>query len=164
MTAMRPEDVAALFDLPAPEPAEPVAAAVDADAEEAALAAELEATIAGGGIAGDAPDSRAGQRVKVAWPARMRLSDGRTVALRLRDISETGVGLTSDEPVPVGAVVDLEMDVPALAGGPPTKVSSVIKTGYAVVRGTEILCGATWERRAPADLAVVNGWIQRLRG
>ncbi|HEX7688620.1 MAG TPA: hypothetical protein VF453_12990, partial [Burkholderiaceae bacterium] len=164
---MRPEDVAALFDLPPPPPAGPASAesgtaAADAtDAAEAALAAEMAAELAATpgamGVATDAPDSRTGRRVEVSWPARMRLPGGRVIGLRVRNVSEAGVGLASDEPIPADTVVDLEMTVPALDGrGDGTSVEVAIRTTYTVAQGTAILCGGTWMRRPPASLALVN--------
>src|SRR6478752_2808967 len=94
-----PEDADALFDLP-PLPASSQSAESTTQAAEAALAAELESTIDAGGVAADAPDSRTELRVKVSWQARMQLLDGRVIELKVRDISEGGVGLMSDEHIP----------------------------------------------------------------
>ena len=163
---MRPDDVAAMFDLP-PLPAAPQPAGSAAEAAEAALAAELAAelalTIESGGVADDAPDSRTNLRVKVAWPARMQLRDGRVIELRVRDVSESGVGLTSDKDIPADTVVDFEMDVPRPGeGGKVAPVRGAIKTTYTVVQGAGILCGGTWQ--APPDgLEFVIAWIERLR-
>jgi hypothetical protein len=164
MTTTPPEDAAAMFDL-APLPAAAPSAAEAAEAAEAALAAELAATIESGGVAGDAPDSRTGLRVKVSWPARMQLPDGHVLELKVRDISEGGVGLMSNEHIPASTVVNFEMVVPALdAGGGTTPVKGTIKTTYTVVQGPEVLCGATWVQAPPAGLGLVNQWIKRLRG
>jgi len=163
MTATRPEDVAALFDLPPlPEAAQSTSEATEA--AEAALAAELAAIIESGGVAGDAPDSRTGLRVEVSWPARMRLPDGRVIELKVRNISEGGVGLMSDEHIPADTVVNFEMGVPPLdAGGQGTSVKGAIKTTYTVAHGSEIICGSTWQG-SPAGLELVGLWIRRLRG
>lgn len=168
-----PDDIAALFGLPpepaSSQPAEP--STVDAEAAEAALAiaeaelaAELGPTIGAGGVATDAPDSRTDPRTAVSWPARMRLSDGRVIELKVRNISESGVGLLSDEDIPADIVVDLEMDVPPPGEGVGiTTVQSAIRTTYKVAHGSEILCGGTWEA-PPAGLEPVSAWIERLRG
>ena len=151
-----------MFDLaPLPAMSQPDESAIAA--AEAALAAELASTIDADGVATDAPDSRGDPRVKVSWPARMQLPDGRVIALKVRDISGSGVGLMSDERMPDCTVVDFEMHVPPPAeGGGSTLVKGRIKTSYAVVHGTEILCGGTWQ--APfAGQELVNRWIERLR-
>jgi hypothetical protein len=158
-----PEDAAALFDLP-PLPASSQSAESTSEAAEAALAAELASTIeTGGGVAADAPDSRTKLRVKVSWPARMRLPDGRVIELRVRDISEGGVGLMSEEHIPACTVVSFAMSVPPLdESGEATPVEGTIKTTYTVVHGSEILCGATWVQVPSAGLELVNGWIKQL--
>jgi len=165
MSATPPDDVAAMFDLPPL----PVAAPVDAsstEAAEAALAAEmaagLESTIESGGLAADAPDSRARLRVEVSWPARMHLPDGRVIELKVRNVSEGGVGLVSGQDIPSCTVVAFEMDVPE-AGGGSAPVKGRIKTTYAVDNGAEILCGGTWQE-PPAGRELVDEWIVRLRG
>jgi hypothetical protein len=165
MTTMRPDEVAALFDLP-PLPAATTSTAEAAHALEAAeaeLAAELAAALeSGAAAADDAPDSRTDRRVEVAWPARMRWPDGRVVELEVRNISEGGMGLMSDEHIPSDIVVDFEMDVPALEeGGKITLVKGTIKTAYTVAHGSEILCGGTWQV-PPAGLELVNRWIKGL--
>lgn len=153
-----PEDVAALFDLPPELPPEPD----DTAAAEAALAAELAATMAAGGVAGDAPDSRARVRVAVDWPARLTLPGGRGIVLQVRNISENGVGLASDEPIPAHALVDFEMAVPPLdEGGATTAVTGRIETTYTVAQGERLLFGGRWEV-PPAGQELVRGWIRRL--
>jgi len=152
-----------MFDLP-PPPALPQADESAAEAAEAALAAELASTIASGGVAADAPDSRTDPRVQVSWPARMRLANGEVIELKLRNISEAGVGLMSDERIPAHTVVNFEMEVPPLGeSGRVTSVEGTIKTTYTVVQGSEMLFGGTWVHVPPAGLELVNLWVERLR-
>jgi hypothetical protein len=156
-----PEDAAAMFDL-LPLPALSQSTTDAAEAAEAALAAELVSTIESGGVAADAPDSRADLRVEVLWPARMQLPNGRVIELEVRNISERGVGLMSDEHIPASTVVNFEMGVPPLNDdGKITHVKGTVKTTYAVVHGTERICGGTWQT-PPAGLELVNMWIKRL--
>ena len=162
MTATPPDDVAAMFDL-APLPASPQPARPTLEEEEAALAAEMASGLDADGVAADAPDSRTALRLAVSWPARMRLPDGSVIALTVRNVSESGVGLMGDEPIPADALVDFEMDVPPLsAGGAAALVAGTIKTTYTVAQGGDVLCGGTWQE-APAGLDIVRGWISRLR-
>ncbi len=162
MTSTPPDDIDAMFDLPPLAPASPQIAP-DTAAEEAALAAELAAILASGGVAGDAPDSRSKLRVDVAWPARMRLPDGDVLWLKVRNISEGGVGLVGDGRIPANTVVDFEMDVPAIDGsGDAIAVRGTLRTTYTVGQGAEILCGATW-LGPPAGVELVKLWIHALR-
>ena len=168
MTTTPPEDIAAMFDLPplteaAQSATEAAAAAEAAEAAEAALAAELASEIESGGVAADAPDSRTNLRVEVSWPARMQLPDGRVVELKVRNISQGGVGLMSEVDIPARTVVNFEMDAPQPdEGGEITPVKGMIKTTYTVAHGSEILCGGIWQG-PPAGLELVNLWIERLR-
>ena len=164
MTTTPSEDVAAMFDLP-PLPAPSQSAESTPEAAEAALAAELASTIESGGVAADAPDSRTDLRVKVSWPARMQLANGDVIELKVRNISEAGVGLMGDERVPAHTVVNFAMDVPPLIdSGQVTPVEGTIKTTYTVVHGSEVLFGGTWVQLRPAGLELVNMWVERLRG
>jgi hypothetical protein len=158
------DDIDALFDL---EPLQ-AAPAPTTEAAEAALAAELAAelalTLESGGVATDAPDSRSKLRVAVSWAARMQLPGGRVIELKVRNVSEGGVGLMSAEDIPACTVVDFEMDVPPPGeGGTTTPVKGVIRTNYTVAQGSAILCGGTWQA-PPVGLELVRGWIDRLRG
>ena len=162
MPTTPPEDIDDMFDLP-PLPESAQSAESTLEAAEAALAAELASTLDAHGVAGDAPDSRTDLRVAVSWPARMQLPDGRVIDVRVRNVSEGGVGLMSAEPIPGGTVVDLEMRVPPFdQGDESTTVTGTIKTTYTVAQGAEILCGSTWQA-APAGLEIVSMWIERLR-
>jgi hypothetical protein len=165
MTATPPEDVAALFDLPPPAAESRSATdAAEAAAAEAALAVEIASTIESGAFAADAPDSRTKLRVDVSWPARMRLPDGHVIDLHVRNISEAGVGLTSEEPLPAYTVVSFEMGVPPLdGGGGITPVEGTIKTTYTVLQGALILCGGTWVEVPASGVELVNRWIRRLQ-
>jgi hypothetical protein len=163
MSTTPPDDAAAMFDLP-PLPAAAPSATQELEAAEAALAAELASAIDADDVAADAPDSRSALRVRVSWPARMHLPDGRVIELRVRDVSEGGVGLTSDEHVPPCTVVDFELDVPPLAGtGRTAPVKGTIKTTYTAVHGAEFRCGGTWVQVPATDRELVGRWIRRLR-
>ena len=163
MKTTPPEDVAAMFDLP-PAPAASPSDESAMEAAEAALAAELALTLESGGVAADAPDSRTKLRVDVSWPARMRLANGDVIELMVRNISETGVGLTSDEHVPAYTVVNFEMEVPPLVeGGEVAPVEGTIKTTYTVAHNPKILFGGTWVQVPAAGLELVSMWVERLR-
>lgn len=165
MSTTPPDDVAAMFGLdPLPDTSQAdAAAAAAAAAEEAALAAELAAAMASGDFADDAPDSRTDLRVKVSWPARMHLPDGRVIELKVRDVSQGGVGLMSEVAIPSSTVVGFELDVPPLdQGGTITSVTGTIRTTYTVTQGSEVIGGATWQA-PPTGLPLVIDWIERLR-
>src|ERR1700748_2284414 len=112
MATTPPDDVAAMFDLPSPEASQSTTEDAGAlAAAEAELAAEIASAIESGDVAGDAPDSRTDPRVKVEWPARMQLPDGQVIELKVRDITEGGMGLMGDERIPADNVVTLRVAV-----------------------------------------------------
>src|ERR1700761_1705654 len=89
-----PEDVDALFDAPAAPPP-PVLPASPLPGMSAA-------------------EGRKEQRVKVSWPARVQLPSGKVLELRVRDLSESGVGLVTDQHIPPNTVLNFAVGVPGL--------------------------------------------------
>src|SRR4051812_46157575 len=155
-----PADVAAMFDLP--QPSSPPPDESDTEAAQAALAADVAAAIASGDVADDAPDSRTFRRVEAAWRARLQWPGGRVIELDVRNISEGGVGLASDEPIPAHAIVDLELAVPPLdEGGAITAIKGSIRTTYTVTQGSRFHFGGTWQA-PPVGAELVDQWIARL--
>lgn len=138
-----PEDVDALFDAPAPaSPVQPVQPAPSASAAEA----------------------RREQRVKVSWPARVQLPNGKVIELRVRDLSESGVGLLTDHHIPPSTVLNFAMGVPGLHES--TKilpVTATIKTTYVVVQGRDLCCGGMWVTLPEDSRELLDKWIRRLR-
>jgi hypothetical protein len=159
-----PEDADALFDAP-PAPAAPKAAPAPAPAAApAASAPSLAADNPFGGLPIASADNRREQRVKVSWPGRVQLPNGRVVDLRVRDVSEGGVGLLTDFHIPAYTVLNFAMGVPPLnEGGQVTPVSGTIKTTYLVVQGPDIYCGGTWVQIPSAGRDLVGKWMRKLR-
>ena len=147
-----PEDADALFDLATPPAAPPTASDTpDAAAPDA-------------GMPPIGADSRREQRVKVSWPARVQLPTGRVVELRVRDISDGGIGLTAPVALPSGVSLTFAMGVPSLSD--PSKVipvSGAIRVTYAVLKGHDVQCGGTWTQLAPEGRELIGKWIRQLR-
>ncbi len=138
-----PDDVDALFDAPAPPPSP-----VFPSPAPAASSAE----------------GRKEQRVKVSWPARVQLPDGRVVELRVRDLSESGVGLVTNLNIPAYTVLNFAMGVPGLHEGTKiTPVTGTIKTTYLVLAGPDLCCGGMWVSLPEDSRELLNKWIRRLR-
>ncbi|HEY9024807.1 MAG TPA: PilZ domain-containing protein [Burkholderiaceae bacterium] len=141
-----PEDIDALFDLPPPvapvQPASPLPG--------------LPSTPLG--------DSRKELRVKVSWPARVQLPGGRVIELRVRDLSESGVGMLTEQHIPPAAVLNFVVAVPGLNDGSPmTPVSGTIRTTYVVVKGVDLFCGGTWVNLPSSGRDLIDKWIRKLR-
>jgi hypothetical protein len=154
-----PEDADALFDAPPaapPAPAQP--AAPPAPSASPSPVSPL------GSLPISSAENRREQRIKVSWPGRVQLPNGRVVNLKVRDISEGGVGLLTEVHVPAYTVLNFAMGVPPLnEGGQVTPVSGTIKTTYLVVQGPDIYCGGTWVQVSSSDRDLVSKWIRRLR-
>jgi len=137
-----PDDVDALFDTPSPPSPEPA-----------------------GNPLGAAPvDVRREHRVKVSWPARVQLPGGRVVELRVRDLSEGGVGLLTDHHIPPNTVLNFAVGVPGI--NEPAKITPVtatIKTTYIVVQGRDLCCGGIWVSLPADGRELLDKWIRRLR-
>ena len=142
-----PEDIDALFDAPAP-PA-PV------HATHAAPHPLLGASPA---------DGRKEPRVKVSWPGRVQLPNGKVFELRVRDLSESGVGLLTDHRIPPDTVLNFAMGVPGLNEAKKiTPVTGTIKTTYVVVQGPDLVCGGMWVTLPGESRDLLDMWIRRLR-
>ena len=139
-----PEDVDALFDAPAPPaPVLPTSP-----------------------ILGGAPsaDSRKEHRVKVSWPARVQLPNGKVIELRVRDLSESGVGLATTQHIPPNSVLNFAMGVPGLNEATRiVPVTGTIKTTYVVVKGPDLMCGGMWVTLPADSRDLLDKWIRRLR-
>jgi len=140
-----PEDIDALFDAPAPPapvlPASPLPGASSAAAE-----------------------GRAEQRVKVSWPARVQLPNGKVIELRVRDLSESGVGLLTTHHIPPSSVLNFAVGVPGLHEATRiTPVTGTIKTTYVVVKGNDLFCGGMWVSLPADGRELLDKWIRRLR-
>ena len=139
-----PEDIDALFDAPAPPspvlPTSPLP-----------------------GIP-SAAEARKEHRVKVSWPARVQLPDGRVIELRVRDLSESGVGLLTTGHIPAATVLNFAMGVPGLnEASKITPVSGTIKTTYVVIKGLDLFCGGMWVSLPADGRDLLDKWIRRLR-
>jgi hypothetical protein len=139
----QPEDIDALFDAPAPtspvQPSNPFAPPSHSE-------------------------GRRESRVKVAWPARVQLPNGKVVELRVRDLSESGVGLLTDCHIPPNTVLNFAMGVPGLhEASRITPVTGTIKTSYVVVQGRDLCCGGMWVSLPQESRELLDKWLRRLR-
>ncbi len=142
-----PEDIDAMFDAPAP-PA-PVQSA------QASTNPLLGASPAEG---------RKEPRVKVSWPGRVQLPNGRVFELRVRDLSESGVGLLTDHRIPPNSVLNFAMGVPGLDEATKiTPVTGTIKTTYVIVQGPDLVCGGMWVTLPRESRELLDKWIRRLK-
>jgi hypothetical protein len=108
--------------------------------------------------------ARKESRVKVNWLARAQLANGRVADLRVRDITEDGIGLAGEVGIPPHTVLTFQLAVPGLNDA--TKVTLIvctIKTSHATVRGLDLIYGGSWVSIAPDAMELIRKWIKRLR-
>ena len=140
-----PEDIDALFDLPTSAPPPP----------------SMPTSPLPGAAATDA---RAEQRVKVSWPARVQLPNGKVLELRVRDLAESGVGLLTESHIPPSTVLNFVVGVPGLTEPARiTPVAGTIRTTYVVVQGRDLCCGGTWVSLPAEGRELLDKWIRKLR-
>jgi len=109
-------------------------------------------------------DARKESRVVVKWPARVLLPDGQVVPLRVRDISESGIGLASDRPIVSHAVLRIALAVPDLnTPGKFTTVTGSFKTAHVTVSGPDLIYGGVWLDLEAKGRELIGKWVRKLR-
>ena len=109
-------------------------------------------------------DNRREPRYRVFSPAHLHMVAAQKVDARVRDISFNGLGLTSSEPVPVGAELPITIGVPS-AG----RSGSLLALECRIVVVNRVLCGrdyrigATWVDLRGNKLELIELWIRSLR-
>lgn len=110
-------------------------------------------------------EARKEVRVKVKWAARVQLSSGAVVEMRVCDISESGIGLAGEVGIPPNSLLTCAVAVPGL--NDPNKITAIlgtIRTTHATVRGVDLIYGGSWVRNDASAQDLLKKWIRRLRG
>ena len=108
-------------------------------------------------------DSRREPRFNVHWRARAQLPDGPFIELRVKDISDSGMGLAADQPVPAATTLDVCVQVPD--PGNPAQMIAVAgkaKVAYVAMRGYEFRIGVTWAERDDAGRELMSRWMRKV--
>jgi PilZ domain len=109
-------------------------------------------------------DARREPRYSVHWRGRVQLPGRRVIELRLKDISESGMGLITSEAVPSGATLAIAVRVPDPGGSAQTsEVTGTVQTAYVALRGYDFNVGVIWVERDDAGRELMSRWIARLR-
>jgi hypothetical protein len=109
-------------------------------------------------------DQRREPRVPVVWPGRIDLGGGQSMEVRVRDISESGVGLRCDRPIPIDSRLNVTLGVPDL--NDPKRLQAVpgaLRVMFVVMAGDEWRVGCQWLELSPAGRALMQQWLQRTR-
>ncbi len=109
-------------------------------------------------------EARREPRFAVHWRGRLKGPGGRVIELRLKDISDNGLGLLTSDAVPTGATLAIALRVPDPGGSAQTtEVSGTVQTAYVAMRGYEFSVGAVWVERNDAGRELMSRWIGKLR-
>ncbi|MEY4907914.1 MAG: hypothetical protein RL260_1632 [Pseudomonadota bacterium] len=108
-------------------------------------------------------DSRKEPRFSVTWRGRLTLPDGQVQEVRVRDISEKGVGLLADFPLPSNTVMWLVLGVPDLKDMARIMAVPVrINSAYVVMQSHDFRVGGTWIDLSDSVRALLQDWIRKL--
>jgi c-di-GMP-binding flagellar brake protein YcgR len=108
-------------------------------------------------------DARREPRFPVHWRAGLKLPDGRIIELRVKDISESGMGFVANEAVPPAATLEIRVRVPDPGNSAQTvDVAGTVKVAYVAMRGYEFAVGVTWAERTEADRALMSRWMRKM--
>lgn len=108
-------------------------------------------------------ESRKEPRYSVTWRGRLTLPNGTVQDVRVRDISEKGVGLLSDLPVPGNTVMQLVLGVPDLRDL--TRIMAVpvrINTAYVVMQSHDFRVGGMWIDLSDSVRELLHHWTLKL--
>ena len=113
----------------------------------------------------DSPlEERREPRYNVAWRAYVELPGGTRAEAKVRDISESGIGLQTDFAVPAMSTVKLTLGVPDLHD--PTRVLAVpgtLKVMFVVMQGHNFRLGGVWANLGPSAQQFLHQWVRKLR-
>ena len=108
-------------------------------------------------------ESRKEPRYSVTWRGRLILPNGQVQEVRVRDISEKGVGLLADQPLPSNTVMQLVLGVPDLQDM--TRIMAVpvsINSAYVVMQSHDFRVGGTWINLSASVRNLLQDWMRKL--
>jgi len=109
-------------------------------------------------------DARRELRMHVKWAARALLADSTVVPMTVRDISEHGVGLVSERPIPQHATLKVALQVPDINTlGKFTTVVGSLKTAHMTISGPDLIYGGTWLSVEGNGTDLIRKWVRKLR-
>jgi PilZ domain len=109
-------------------------------------------------------DARRELRFPVAWPARLDLGNNQLLDVKVRDISESGLGLRCDRPLPSHVQLPITVGVPDL--NDPTRLQAVpgiVALAFVVMSGHEWRLGAQWVQLSDPARNLFKQWIHKHR-
>lgn len=109
-------------------------------------------------------DARAEPRVSVAWRGMMLLPDKRAFEVRIKDISDSGLGIVAPQAVPNFTVVNVAVMVPDLIDATRSvTVRGKFRTAYVVIHGHDYRVGGVWNELDKASAELLKQHVRRHR-
>jgi len=109
-------------------------------------------------------DDRKEPRLPVSWRGQVALSNGMKDNVRIRDISESGLGMLAPNPVPNNSLITVSMGVPDLTD--PSRsvtVTGSLRVAFVVIQGHDYRIGGQWADLQPAMREMLKQFIKRSR-
>lgn len=109
-------------------------------------------------------DDRKEPRLPVSWRGQITMPNGMRDNVRIRDISESGVGMLSPSPVPNQSLITVTMGVPDLTD--PSRSVSVtgqLRVAFVVIQGHDYRIGGQWADLPAALRDMLKQYIKRSR-
>jgi len=109
-------------------------------------------------------DSRSEPRIRVSWPGRVQMPDGRVVDLKVRDISDNGLGILVPASIPPMRALTFAMGVPHFDDPQRFRpVTGQVKAAYVVLQGDQFAAGLSWVLLADDSRDLIKRWVRKLR-
>ncbi len=108
-------------------------------------------------------DARCEARHNVFWRALVKLPNGSTIEVKVKDISQSGMGLVASEPLPKGSTLAIIVRVPNPANAEQMLAGSgTVKIVYAAMQKDHYAVGAVWVERSDAVQKLLARWLRKL--
>jgi hypothetical protein len=109
-------------------------------------------------------DDRKEPRIPVSWRGQLVMPNGLRDNVRVRDISESGLGMVAPNPVPNGSVITISMGVPDLTDPSRTiTVTGKVCVAFVVIQGHDYRIGGQWVDLPSAQRDMIKMVIKRGR-
>jgi hypothetical protein len=106
-------------------------------------------------------ERRGGPRAPVNWRARIMVEPPRFVEVKVLDISEAGIGMTSEQRVPESGSFEMALAIPSPVDREKLQVVQVkIRIVSSLLTGGRFRIGAQFVRIDPAAKELVMFWIR----
>ena len=101
-------------------------------------------------------------RFAVSWAAEIHTAPGRSLSVRVLDVSQGGIGVMSDDMLPASGMFSVTLRVPAAHyPNPISSVNAQVRVVYQVFSGGRNRAGLAFVQIAPADTELLVSSAQK---